>query len=230
MTDILGGHSERNALGVHAGDCASLRQLEGCNVYTIADRVSSQTARKNESSGSDTGPQAAKGKAGVTGRSQQRSSGNPLYAPDSQDWTAADTTKRYTGRHFHQHNGDIICEPPSVDWPEKRTRGGPAQAPSLASRHGHGDIISGRNQHISNTTGRRRTEYGKAITENGTLGILDWRESNSARKCPPASSRFEYNSSVQMQNAFNNNMRPKTAPTGYTSIEMLAMKTALMIR
>lgn len=128
-------------------------------------------------------------------------------------------------------NGDIILAPPSVEFFDlKRSKGGPSLAPNNPWRHDHGDIISGRDQHISTTTGRRRTEFGKAIQKTGTSGMLDWRESNSARQCPPASSRFENNSSAQMQDVLNVKLRPTTAPTGHTTIERLAMKTALMLR
>ncbi len=48
------------------------------------------------------GPQVAAVKAGVELR-HLKSSGNPLIAPDSQEWKASEHLKRYTGRNLHTH-------------------------------------------------------------------------------------------------------------------------------
>ena len=48
------------------------------------------------------GPQVAKVKPGVEPR-HLKSSGNPLIAPDSQEWKASEHLKRYTGRNMQTH-------------------------------------------------------------------------------------------------------------------------------
>lgn len=251
MTDITGGQSERTALGDRAGGNASLRRLTGkrtiaclgadclepapvrtaimkkcghagCNVYGSEDGQSSFTARKNENSGPEAEHKYVKGKKACEQR-QPAGPSNPISAPASCDIAEG---KRYKGHSMRMDHGNIIIRPPS-EADTKRSRG-PAAPSAQKSRLSHGDIISGRDQQISTASGKRRTDYGKSITEHGTLGMLHWSENSSARKAPPAT-RFERNSSSQMQAAFGGSSRPKAAPKGYSTIERLAIGTAFAV-
>jgi hypothetical protein len=73
------------------------------------ERQEREAAREREREGEreererKAGPQVATTvKAGVELR-HLKSSGNPLIAPDSQEWKASEHLKRYTGRNMHTH-------------------------------------------------------------------------------------------------------------------------------
>ena len=202
-----------------------MRECAGCNVYGSEEGQSSFTARKNENSGPEAEHKFVKGKKTCEQRHTAAADGpsNPISAPASCDIAEG---RRHKGHTMRMDHGNIIIQPPSgADM--KRSRG-PAAPSAQKSRLSHGDIISGRDQQISTASGKRRTDYGKAITEHGTLGMLHWSENSSARKAAPAA-RFERNSSSQMQAAFGGPSRPKTAPKGYSSIERLAIGTAFAV-
>lgn len=198
-----------------------LQTIIGCNVYG-SEGQSAFTARKNENSGPEAEQKYVKGKKACE-QGHHKGSSNPISAPDSRGIAEG---RRYTGHSMRHDHGNIIVRPPSSD-NTKRSRG-PAAPSAHKSRLNHGDIISGRDQQISTASGKRRTDYGKAITEHGTLSLLHWSENPSARQ-PPGAAKFERNSSSQMQAAFGGSARPKTAPRGYSSIERLAIGTAFAV-
>ena len=223
MTNVISGHSERSVLGGRAGDHGSLRKLEGCNVIGT-EGAGAYTGRKNQlSTMADTDQTPKRGKAGVSVRHSMSS--NPILTPDK---GSSKPSKRASARNMHEGHGNIIIDPPEPT-PAPRVRAGNPYGPHLQqTRRDHGDIISGRDQQIMIGTGRRRTEFGRAIADHGTLGMLHWSESSSSTK-GSAEARHVRNSSAQMRAAIGGEARPTTAPVGHTSIERLAMRVALAV-
>lgn len=85
--------------------------------------------------------------------------------------------KRMYGRITH-HNGDIIRAPPSVEWEDKRRAKNAQAGITHKSRRHHGDIISGRDQNVSQGTGKSKSVMGVSMSNQGTHGLLHWNEHN----------------------------------------------------
>ena len=227
-TDLMTGISERIAQGDRDRENATLRRLHGCDVYSMSG-VSSFTARKNRASSKSASagedrPRTA-GKAGVGG---QHSWHNPVVAPQSAE-KGGSSRRKSAGRNMHASSAqNLIIEPPP-EQPARQVRGGDPYGrhlrQSVHKPRDHGDIISGRDQKPLAGTGKRRTEYGRAIADHGTLTMLHWGQEAVGR--PPTSHRN--NSSEQVAAAFGGGSRPQTAPQGQTSIDRLAIGLAFAV-
>ncbi|EKX37909.1 hypothetical protein GUITHDRAFT_154822, partial [Guillardia theta CCMP2712] len=161
MRDVFNGESEKQSAESHA----KLRNITGCNLHDI-DLKNTFQNRKNVSSGPEQ-EYTYKKNRGDAPRWYQGSP-NTILDPDSR--TASSQRKTF-GKKY-ETSGDIIRDPPQEAERKSRKQADRGRTQLVD----HGDIISGRDQTVIHSSGKRQTGASSAAAHKSTLSLLKWDE------------------------------------------------------
>eukprot|EP00960_Hanusia_phi_P071066 767461-Hanusia_phi.AAC.6 len=177
MRNVFNGESEKESPASHA----KLRNITGCNLHD-SDLKNTFQNRKNVSSGPEQEYTYKKNRADAP--TWYQGSSNTILDPDSR---LANSQRRSfvkkvslgSGRDGpvtlcdqYETSGDIIRDPP-----QEMERKGRKQADRGRTQLvDHGDIISGRDQTVMHSSGRRQTGASSTGAQKSTLNLLKWEE------------------------------------------------------